>query len=142
MPTKKRLVGRALATHYEFEAEPTWAPLAAVSRLARESPELPSFHEAEFMYMGCVRHDRTGVAIHLYKHRDTRRYINLDDAGHAYAYCPTPLDGREPGGMYRRHRSLADALDAVELSLFDEHPRFFRSFPPEEWPADTESDAV
>jgi hypothetical protein len=45
------------------------------------APALPRW------YMGRLRDERTGLAIHLHKHRDTRRYSNLDDDGHAYAYA-------------------------------------------------------
>lgn len=119
---------RAFATRLELPEEPTWAPLEAVARVARQSSELPSFHEAEFMYMGAVSRARTGQLIHLYKHRDTRRYLNLDESGHAYEY--------RGGSVYRAVESLADALEHADLWIFDEHPTFFRSFPPEAWPAE------
>ena len=41
---------------------------------------------AEFMFMG-TRDD-----IHLYKHINTRRYINIDDKGKFYIYTPTIND--------------------------------------------------
>lgn len=128
--------GRSFQTTLDLEGGAVWSPLEAISRIARQSPELPSFHPGEFMYMGAVRNARKQLTIRLYKHRDTRRYLNLDKAGHAYAYRyreHEPFDG-SAGGRYQAYRTLADALDAVHLWLFEEEPRFFRSFPPEEWP--------
>ncbi len=37
-----------------------------------------------FMAMGHVTHDST--IINLYKHRDTRRYLHLDNHGNAYRF--------------------------------------------------------
>jgi len=138
MVVGRQLVGRSFLTRFDIDGEPVWTPLENVARLARRTPELPSFHEAEFMYMGAVHHDRKRLTIHLYKHVDTRKYLNLDDAGHAYAYRyveSDPHDGMS-GGRYRRYGDLVTALEAVDLWLFDEEPHFFRSFPPEEWPSD------
>lgn len=130
-----KLAGRSFQTRLALEGAAVWAPLESVCRIARQSSELPSFHAAEFMYMGAVQ-DATGLTIHLYKHRDTRRYLNLDDGGHAYAYRyrEDDLHGGEVGGRYQRYRTLADALDAADLWLFDVEPQFFRSFPPDRWP--------
>lgn len=38
------------------------------------------------MFMGVFRQD--GVNIHLYKHIETRRYINVDTSGQSYVYRP------------------------------------------------------
>jgi hypothetical protein len=54
-------------------------------------------------------------AIHLYKHIDSRRYINLDDAGHAYAFVRL-VPSREragPAALYRPCRDLIAALSGV-----------------------------
>ena len=137
MVTNSMLVGRSFLTEHAFDVEPTWVPLEAIARLARTSVDLPPFHEAEFMYMGAVRNSRKRLTIHLYKHRDTRMYLNIDDGGHAYAYRHQPadcLDARS-AGRYRSFGSLSDALDAADLWIFDVEPRFLRSFPPEKWPA-------
>ena len=132
------LTGRSFQTKLDLDGDAVWAPLEAVARIARQSSELPSFHEAEFMYMCAVHNQRKRLTIHLYKHRDTRRYLNLDDAGHAYAYRyreDDPHDGLS-GGRYQRYRTLVDALEAADLWLFEEETGFFRSFPPDEWPAE------
>jgi hypothetical protein len=138
MVASRALVGRSFLTRFDVDGEPVWAPIENVARLARRSAELPSFHEAEFMWMGAVRHDRKRLTIHLYKHRDTRKYLNLDDAGHAYAYRHVESDPRDEltGGRYRRYGDLVAALEAADLWRFAEEPRFFRSLPPEAWPTD------
>ena len=41
------------------------------------------------MCVATVRCRRQRLAIRLYKHTDTRRYLNLDDAGHAYGFVPS-----------------------------------------------------
>jgi len=81
--------------------------------------------------------DGNGEAIHLYKHRDTRRYLNLDNVGNAYAYRGH-LDYGDAAGYacYQQYGSLRDALDALDVALFDAEPPLYRSFPPGEWPAD------
>lgn len=51
--------------------QPNWQPLLA---LVGEDAA------ADFMYMGNRNH------VHLYKHRMTRLYLNIDDAGRTYDY--------------------------------------------------------
>lgn len=130
---------RPFETTLQLDGEPQWRSLEAVARLARESAELPSFHECEFMYMGAVSALGDRLRIHLYKHRDTRRYLNLDDAGHAYQYCGSPPDDLDDssGGIYRLHRSIKDAIESADLWIFDREPTFIRSCPPEAWPVIT-----
>lgn len=53
-----------------------WSPLQA----AVGNSLLPYF-----MYMGKVELDES-KALHLYKHRDTKRYLNIDDEGLFYLY--------------------------------------------------------
>ena len=132
---------RILSTHYLDVDQPTWAPLERVALLARRSSTLPSFHEGEFMYMACLEAERSVARIHLYKHYDTRCYLNLDDAGHAYRFlgCDDEIDlDARPihGGYYARHRSLEEAIAHLGLDDFLRTPPLWRSYPPEEWPAD------
>jgi hypothetical protein len=91
---------------------PDWRPLVAVARLSRASDALLSLDEQDFMYMAAALSVHGALTIHLYKHRETRHYLNLDDAGHAYRYCgPVPGDDTDlMRGTYRLHRSLAAAL--------------------------------
>jgi len=61
----------------------------------------------EFMWMGrCELAD--GQIIHLYKHIDGRRYLNLDHAGFSYRYR-----AREVAGSYEPFESPLAALDYV-----------------------------
>jgi hypothetical protein len=132
------LVGRSFATHVDLLDEPVWEPLETVARWVRARPDVDPFHPGEFMWMYSVRNTRKNLAIHLYKHVDTRRYLNLGDDGHAYAYVPSRSDGLDDcsGGKYRRYRSPIDAIDHLELWLFFDDPPLFRSFPPTSWPPD------
>jgi hypothetical protein len=128
------LVGPPITTVLTEHASPVWGPLEAVARVARSRAELPAFQECEFMYMATVC-SRKHLCIHLYKHIDTRRYLNLDDDGRAYAYrghVPGTDDPRS-GGRYRRYRALVDAIEHLDLWLFDVEPRFVRSFPADAW---------
>ena len=53
--------------------EPNWAPLEHV---------LPPQELVDYMYMGCAGE------IELYKHRSTRRYLNIGQDGRRfYLYC-------------------------------------------------------
>ena len=134
---RRQVRRQVFPTRLQFRETPIWRPLEQVARLSRQTVELPSFHEVEFMYMAAVWNARRRLRIHLYKHRDTRSYLNLDDAGHAYEYCG-PVPGREhdddSGGLYRLARSLGEAVAHADLWVFERDPGFlFRSTPPEHW---------
>ena len=77
----------------------------------------------------------------MYKHVDTRRYLNLDVAGHAYAYLgpASPEVDTTTGGRYRRYRLLLDAIDPVGFWEFEGEPCLYRSFPREAWQPDVVS---
>jgi len=61
----------------------------------------------DFMWMGrCELAD--GPIVHLYKHIDSRRYLNLDHAGFSYRYR-----AREDTGSYEPFESPLAALDQV-----------------------------
>ncbi len=96
-----------------------WRPLEAVARLSRSSDAIPSIDEDDFMYMGYVENREQRLPIHLYKHIDTRRYLNLDDGGHAYRYWgpfdddDLAVDDDDSGGLYGLCRTLGDALHVV-----------------------------
>jgi hypothetical protein len=90
-----------------------WAPLERVARLVVGVPAYQFFDVDDFMLIvRLVRPPRP--AITLYKHRETRRYLNLDDAGHAYRYVP-PRDDSKSNGRYVAHRDLREALDHLRL---------------------------
>jgi hypothetical protein len=96
--------------------EPDWRPLVAVARLSRSTDAYPSIDEGEFMYVARADSRDGPLQIHLYKHVDTRRYLNLDDAGHAYRYrehidaLDDLSDEDLAGGRYVLHRTLGEAL--------------------------------
>ena len=75
------------------------------------------FSVDDLMVAGAVR--RPGhPLLYLYKHRDTRRYLNVDEAGVAWRYVPPPADRlgfAEDHGSYERLPSLGAALDLLHL---------------------------
>lgn len=85
---------------------PDWRPLEAFARA------VPAIVPGEFMWMGVDLAD--GRAVHLYKHGATRRYISLDDAGHAYRSTGEPL---------------ATAAEAVALLELDDPCNYYRENP-------------
>ena len=101
-----------IETRIHLPDVPDWRPLVAVARLSRTSDVLLSLDEQDFMYMAAASSVHCAFTIHLYKHQETRRYLNLDDAGHAYRYCgPVPGDTADRmRGRYRLHQTLAAAL--------------------------------
>jgi hypothetical protein len=67
----------------------------------------------DFMLMGGL-HRGPRPRLILYKHVYTRRYLNLDDAGHAYRFVPPRNTSKGPG-RYVLHRGLHAALDELDL---------------------------
>jgi hypothetical protein len=92
---------------------PSWrAPLEAIARAVAGKWKYQFFDLGDFMIMlRVVRPPRPSLV--LYKHRYTRRYLNLDDAAHAYRY----IESKDPSGSgrYLAHRDLTDALDHLGL---------------------------
>ena len=92
-----------------------WAPLEGVGRAVQSQWRYQFFALADFMLMvKLVRPPRP--SLYLYKHRYTRRYLNLDEAGHAYRFA-VPRSKPEGPGRYLAHRNPADAIDHLELWL-------------------------
>lgn len=96
--------------------EPEWGPLEQLAGALSTAPDAPDIDPGDFMYMTKMA-DRKGNALHLYKHIDTRRYLNLDDAGHAHEFVrvATLRHTDELAGVYRLARDLRVALDHLEL---------------------------
>jgi hypothetical protein len=132
------LSGRSFATRFDVPVEAVWQPLEAIARVARSTAHLAPFHEGEFMFMGTASNACKRIDVYLYKHRDTRRYLNLDVAGHPYAYLgpASPAVDTTTGGRYRRFRSLRDAINHLGFWDFEGEACLYRSFPPEAWPPD------
>lgn len=91
-------------------------PLDSVARAIDGVRPYRHFALGDFMIMGKeVRRPRPDVV--LYKHRYTRRYLNLDQAGHAYRYIGPKNVESTYSGRYVAHRDLRRALDRLELWL-------------------------
>ncbi len=94
-----------------------WAPLEAVASVVADEPHYRFFDLADFMHVGKLRRREPRPDLLIYKHRFTRRYLHLDEAGHAYRYVaparsqpgtrPTPAPPRS-----RRRPRRAPALGA------------------------------
>jgi hypothetical protein len=91
---------------------PWCAPLHMVERVVGAHPDGRHFDVDDFMICGKLLRRRP-PDIFLYKHGVTRRYLNVDDAGHTYRYYPPR--GERGNGQYRRHRDLTAAIDALDL---------------------------
>jgi hypothetical protein len=61
-----------------------WTPLERFCELAA-TRGVTGLDADDFMWMGC-RDSAAGVTVQLYKHIDTRRYLNLDASGHAHVW--------------------------------------------------------
>ena len=103
----ERAVAAALpiAHRYEHDREHDWAALARFADLATRSGL--SVSADDFMWMGAAEFN-DGRTVHSYKHVDTRRYLHLDESGHAYQYRP-----RADGGHYVAHSEPRRAIDAL-----------------------------
>jgi hypothetical protein len=110
---------------YKAVDQPCWEPLERVAKLTIVNPDLPVIDPGHFMYMARLQSPgRPGL--NLYKHYYTRHYLNLDDAGHAYAFAglSRPRDGRrqpfDDAGMYRLLPDLLTALADLDLGLLED----------------------
>lgn len=91
-------------------------PLQAVARSIAGVRRYRFFDLDDFMIMAQIRR-RERPDLHLYKHVYTRRYLNLDAAGHAYRYVsPRSFDSKFKG-RYVAHKDPRRALDHLELWL-------------------------
>jgi hypothetical protein len=91
------------------------APLDAITRVIVGNRQFDFYDPADFMIM-CQVLRRPRATLVLYKHYYTRRYLNLDEAGHAYRYIP-PKDTytSDHDGWYRPHKDLRAALYHLQL---------------------------
>jgi hypothetical protein len=113
-PRRYHPVPRLIAPPDAHPIDPGWwAPLEAVARVSAGQPHYAFFDPADFMLMGRIVRRSPRADLLLYKHWYTRRYLNLDQAGHAYRFVPPRALHRS--GRYLHHGSLADALDALGL---------------------------
>ena len=95
-----------IAHRYEHDREHDWTALEQFADLAKRSGLAISADN--FMWMGAAEFN-DGRTIHSYKHVDTRRYLHLDESGHAYRYL-----SRAEGGRYV---PLPDPRQAISHAL-------------------------
>ena len=90
------------------------APLRLVAEKLRASavPADAFFDPDDFMLLSWCRANRPAHVM-LFKHVDTRRYLNLDADGAAHRYVPPADPGGE--GAYPRYATLREAVDALGL---------------------------
>jgi hypothetical protein len=69
---------------------PNWDPLL----------ELAPDHIGDFMWM-CEVQLESGLRLHAYKHRETRKYLHLDMEGRAFVYIWPESCGKDEPGSYR-----------------------------------------
>ncbi len=102
---------------------PCWRPLERVAELTIVSPELPVIDPGHFMYM--ARLESAGQPdLNLYKHFYTRYYLNLDDAGHAYAFVGPGRRWKSAppfsdAGLYQPVPDLLMALEHLDLGFLE-----------------------
>ena len=95
--------------------EPWFEPLHLVAAAIAGNRLYRFFDCDDFMIMGrVVRTKRPDIT--LFKHRYTRRYLNLDATGRPYRYIPPRADA-DGSGRYVVHRDLRIAL--FQLALWD-----------------------
>ena len=98
------------------ENDPTWwRPLEAFAELVADRTDAPLVLPCEFMLMGRIdRRGRTGIW--EYKHKMSRRYLQIDDTLVVYRYVP-PADLDSCDGRYVRDRGgWRAALGRLELA--------------------------
>ncbi len=79
------------AYRHEHDRERDWLPLERFAEVSSRSGSRLSADD--FMWMGAAEFT-DGRVVHSYKHIDTRRYLHLDDGGHAYRYISSAEGGR------------------------------------------------
>ena len=72
-----------IAHRYEHDREHDWRALERFADLATRAGNPVAVDD--FMWM-CAAEFHDGRTVHSYKHVDTRRYLHLDDSGHAYRH--------------------------------------------------------
>jgi hypothetical protein len=103
-----------------------WRPLELVAFVVARDRALPRLGIDEFMFMGRVVR-RSRPDIWLYKHYETRRYLNLDESVQSYRYLHLPSRADDPDairGRYLKLPSLRIAMFHAHLHLVDEFGRF------------------
>jgi hypothetical protein len=108
---------------------PAWTALEQVATRTTKRRDLPTIHPAEFIYMGHLQSREGEPDLHLYKHYDTRRYLNIDEQLRFFAF----LFGEdekpffESDVYYRRLRGTREAIEQLELDILSPRPAGDRS---------------
>lgn len=82
-----RIVRGEMTKQYD---SPVWEPLL----------ELAPDDIDDFMWMFEVELE-SGLRLHAYKHRETRKYLHLDKEGRAFAYIPAKVYRDDEPASYR-----------------------------------------
>jgi hypothetical protein len=96
-----------------------WTPLQHVATKTAKRRDLPTIDPAEFMYMGHLRSRDGEPDLHLYKHYNRRRYLNIDDQLRFFAFV-VGVDHKpffETDVYYRRLRSMREAIERLDLDV-------------------------
>jgi len=100
---------------------PDWGPLQAIAQRTAQRADLPTIEVGDFMWMCEMASADDGAPLHLYKHIESRRYLNIDTDLRMYAYVDT-LDDDDfdvPADQlvvhYRRLGGLAWAIERLGL---------------------------
>ena len=111
-----------------FETTASWAPLERIVSVASDMRRVPRLRAVDFLYL--TRLQAPGrPTLHVYKHRWTRRSLNVDNAGHAYRFGGAARgDCGEVGGWYEQHRDLLAAI--AHLGLMPPVEQTCRTTPP------------
>jgi len=116
---------RARKFRMECDVEPVWTPLETFADTVARQQDLGTVLPCDFMFMGDVIH-RRGHRIHLYKNRNSRRHLNIDDSGHTYRYRgevdPDAALGDPIVSWYVPHRDAGPAILHLELWMVSPTP--------------------
>lgn len=104
----------------DLDTEPRWEPLEQLARICQAHPLLPDLDADHFMYMGRLV-GRGRPPILQYKHIFTRRYLNLDHAGHIWTVAITDAD-LSSNSFIAQCRPVRDLEHALESALLDFRP--------------------
>ena len=99
--------------------EPDWGPLQTTALRTLDRFDVASISPGDFMCMGRLDSLDGGAPLHLYKHIDTRRYLNIDADLRYFAYVDDGHDLDKPFleavVHYRRLRGVASAIERLAL---------------------------
>jgi hypothetical protein len=100
---------------------PDWGPLQAIAQRTAQRADVPTIEVGDFMWMCEMASADGGAPLHLYKHIDSRRYLNIDTDLRMYAYVDDLDDDAfdVPADRlvvhYRRLGGLAWAIERLDL---------------------------